>query len=187
MFVLRVLLSLLLCWSLTEVAHADGMHITEARLEAHDVGWQLVVDVDFELPQVLEDAVNRGIALYFVAEAEISRPRWYWLDEKVISATQTFRLAYQPLTRQYRISTGGLHLRYASLKEALAVLQRLRAWTVADRNALRIGQTYLVLTRLRLDVTQLPKPFQVNAVNTREWNLASEWKKQVVILSEGGK
>jgi hypothetical protein len=28
---------------------------------------------------------------------------------------------------------------------------------------------------MRLDVTQLPKPFQINALASRDWNLASEW------------
>jgi hypothetical protein len=33
---------------------------------------------------------------------------------------------------------------------------------------------------MRLDVNQLPKPFQVNAITSREWTLASDWREVAV-------
>ena len=38
------------------------------------------------------------------------------------------------------------------------------------------GASYQVKVRMRLDVTQLPKPFQVNAINDSDWHLSSGWK-----------
>ena len=65
------------------VAAAERIAITRAILgpsaEA-DGGVVLDAQFDFELPPVLEDAVNRGIALYFIIEFEMHRERWYWFD-----------------------------------------------------------------------------------------------------------
>ena len=47
-----------------------------------------------------------------------------------------------------------------------------------QRRGLRIvNARYDAAVRLRLDVNQLPKPFQVNALASREWQLASDWRR----------
>ena len=131
---------------------------------------------DFDLPTVLEDAVNRGIALYFVVEFELFRPRWYWFDKKLVDVTRTYRLTYSPLTRQYRLATGALAQPFDSLADALATLRRVRSWRVADRTLIRPDDDYTAQVRMRLDTSQLPKPFQVNALTNRDWTLASDWR-----------
>ena len=120
---------------------------------------------------------EQGNLLYFVVDFQLSRPRWYWFDEKPVNTSRNIRLSYHPLTRQYRISTGGLQLPFTRLKAALQFIQRVRGWRVFERNAVRLGETYQAEVRMRLDLTQLPKPFQINAVNTRDWNLASDWRR----------
>jgi hypothetical protein len=132
---------------------------------------------EFELPQALEDAVQKGIALYFNIEFELFRKRWYWFDRKVASSTLTYRLSYSPLTRQYRLARGGLSQSFESLDEALALLKSVRNWKVADKSVLSPRDEYEAQVRMRLDVTQLPKPFQVNAITSREWTLASDWRE----------
>src|SRR5262245_50785279 len=95
----------------SHVAAADQIALHSAQLVlADDTDGSVALDAqfDFELPPVLEDAVNRGIALYFVVEFELFRPRWYWFDKKLIDITRTYRLTYSPLTRQYRLATGAL-------------------------------------------------------------------------------
>ena len=122
---------------------------------------------------------TKGVVLFFVAEFELTRPRWYWLDEKVLSRSLTHRLSYHALTRQYRLSTGGLHQSFDSLSEAVHVLSRLRNWIViekADSALLRPGETYAAALRLRLDINQLPRPFQIAALGNKDWTLASDWK-----------
>lgn len=131
---------------------------------------------EFELPQVLEEAVQKGIALYFNIEFELVRKRWYWFDPKVSSSTLTYRLSYSPLTRQYRLARGGLSQSFESLDEALSLLKSVRQWKVIERGMLRPGDEYEAQVRMRLDVSQLPKPFQVNAITSREWSLASDWR-----------
>ncbi|WP_430869561.1 DUF4390 domain-containing protein, partial [Cupriavidus basilensis] len=158
-------------------ARAEGIEVNDARIEYQDGGFDLAASFDFELPPPLEDALNKGISLYFVVDFQLTRPRWYWFDEKPVNASRSVRLSYHPLTRQYRVSTGGLQLPFMRLKGALQFIQRVRGWRVFDRNMVKPGETYLAEARMRLDLTQLPKPFQINAVNTREWNLASEWRR----------
>ena len=131
---------------------------------------------EFELPQALEEAVQKGIALYFNIEFELFRKRWYWFDRRVVSETLTYRLSYSPLTRQYRLARGGLSQPFESLDEALALVKSVRNWKVADKSLLSPRDDYDAQVRMRLDVSQLPKPFQVNAITSREWNLASDWR-----------
>lgn len=131
---------------------------------------------EFELPQALEEAVQKGIALYFNIEFELARKRWYWFDRRVAASTLTYRLSYSPLTRQYRLGRGGLSQSFESLDEALALLKSVRNWKVADKSVLSPRDDYDAQVRMRLDVTQLPKPFQVNAITSREWTMASDWR-----------
>jgi len=132
---------------------------------------------EFELPQALEEAVQKGIALYFNTEFELFRKRWYWFDRKIASQTLVYRLSFSPLTRQYRLARGGLSQSFDSLEEALALLKSVRDWKVADKSMLSPRDDYDAQVRMRLDVSQLPKPFQVNAITSREWNLASDWRE----------
>ncbi|WP_342051731.1 MULTISPECIES: DUF4390 domain-containing protein [unclassified Cupriavidus] len=155
---------------------AQLIETTENRIEYQDGGFDLAASFDFDLPPALEDALHKGISLYFVVEFQLTRPRWYWFDDKPVNTTRSVRLSYQPLTRQYRVSTGGLQLPFTRLKSALQFIQHVRGWRVFERNAVKPGETYQAQVRMRLDLSQLPKPFQINAVNTREWNLSSEWR-----------
>lgn len=140
-------------------------------------GGVLDATFEFELPQVLEEAVQKGIAIYFNIEFEVFRKRWYWLDAKAGSATLTYRLSFSPLTRQYRLARGGLSQPFDSLDEALGLLKSVRQWKVIEPGQLSPRDEYEAQVRMRLDVTQLPKPFQVNAITSREWTLASDWRE----------
>lgn len=168
---------LLLLLLLPMLAWAAEIEISNPKLTPTEEGQVLAADFRFELNSRLEEAVNRGVVLHFVAEFELNRERWYWFDQKLLSRSQTYRLSYHALTRQYRLSTGGLHQSFESLPEALAVLRRLRNWLVieAGDKDVALGSTYQAALRLRLDVTQLPRPFQISALGNRDWALASDW------------
>ncbi|HET7160206.1 MAG TPA: DUF4390 domain-containing protein, partial [Burkholderiales bacterium] len=106
---------------------------------------------------------------------EVVRSRWYWTNERIISARQHVRLTYNTLTRQYRVGTGALYQNFSSLSEALNFLSKIRRREEVEPGAFKRGETYSAALRMRLDITQLPKPFQVNALGSRDWNLASDW------------
>jgi len=134
------------------------------------------VDAQFELPLpgALRDAVEHGIALYFVIELEVSRRRWYWFDQRLLNDAIQYRLSFSPLTRQYRLTRGGLAQPYDTLDQALATLRRVAQWRIGDA-ALLDGGRVQGRIRLRLDTSMLPKPFQVSALTDRDWTLGSDW------------
>ena len=157
-------------------ARADTLELREARLEPQDDGWVVSADYNFELNPRLEEAINKGVTLHFIFEFELTRPRWYWLDEKAVELSQTYKLTYHALTRQYRLSAGSLYQAFSSLDEALRLLSRPRL-TGLDRSKVRMGDAYVAAVRMRLDVNQLPKPFQLSALTNRDWTLDSDWKR----------
>ncbi len=169
------LAALLLLW--LACAAAAEMSISNAWIAPGDEAYVLNADATLELSSRLEDVVSRGVPLYIVLDFELTRPRWYWFDEKVAVRTQTYRLSYHAITRQYRLSTGALHQSFNSLDEALHIVARVRDWSIADKSALKAGETYSAAVRLRVDLTQLPKPLQVTAIGSKEWNLGSDWQR----------
>lgn len=158
-------------------AHAEGIEVRSAALVTGEEGYFLEADFEIVLNPTLEDALNKGVPLYFLLEFEVIRPRWYWLNEKVLNAQQQYRLAYNALTRQYRLGLGSLFQNFASLSEALDFLSRVRRRQVLEQGSLTKGITYTAGVRMRLDISQLPKPFQLNALASREWNFGSEWHR----------
>jgi hypothetical protein len=161
---------------------AQAIEITYAELKATEESYVVNTNIDMQLSPVLEDALNRGVALHFRAEFELMQPRWYWFDKVIARESQEFRLSYNALTRQYRLNIGALYQNFATLHEALAIMSRLRNWAVADRKALHKDTVYAANVRMRLDVSQLPKPFQVDALASREWNVSSDWYRFKVVL-----
>ena len=158
-------------------AAAQGIGVRNAAIEQVDDGWQLDAQFDLQLSPRIEEAVNRGVPLYFVIDFEISRPRWYWFDEKPIQATQIYKISYTPLLRQYRLSVGNIYQNFTSFEEVTRVLSRLRGWHIADKGALKKDKVYQAAVRMRLDTAQLPKPFQLNAIASRDWTLESDWHR----------
>ncbi len=173
----RLIATLLFAWLAVPAYSADGVEVTRVHIEPTDDGYVLSANFGFELNHGLEEAITHGIPLNFTIEVELTRPRWYWFSEKAISATQTVRIAYNVLTRQYRVSAGGnMEQRFSTLDDALALIRRPTRWVVADKARLKFGETYDGTVQLRLDLTQLPKPFQVNSLNNSDWRFSSDWK-----------
>jgi hypothetical protein len=164
-------------------AQASAAYIQNMQLDRSDEGVFLSATVKFELPALVEDALLKGIPLFFVAESEILRSRWYWYDEKVATSARHARLAYQPLTRRWRlhlspspITSGGLGVTlgqtYDDLDDALASLQRFSRWKIAEASALGSGNSYMVDFGFRLDTSQLPRPLQIGMAGRSDWNLS---------------
>ncbi|MFN9773077.1 MAG: DUF4390 domain-containing protein [Burkholderiales bacterium] len=168
----------LLAW-LPAARSADTIDVLNVGIEPSTDGeaWLLSADFSLALTPQLEDAVNKGVPLYFLVEFELLRPRWYWWDERTALATQTHRLSYHALTRQYRVLLNGVPQAFGTLADALDAMSRLRGWRVMPRDRVRGGTPYEGWVRLRLDTAQLPKPFQISALTNRDWNPQSEWKR----------
>jgi hypothetical protein len=95
---------LVLAWPVHAQAQAPASEVSELRLERADDGVYLSATLQFALPELAVDALYKGIPMFFVAEAQVLRERWYWSDRQVAAATRYLRLSYQPLTRRWRLS-----------------------------------------------------------------------------------
>jgi hypothetical protein len=164
-------------------AQSATAELTELRAERRDMGLYLTAQVKLELGPAVEDALVKGLAVHFVAEAEVLRDRWYWYDRKVGSATRYYRLAFQPLTRRWRLNVsnepisgaglaGSISQNFETLPEALDVIRRQSGWKVADITDFDVDARQYMTYRFRLDMTQLPRPFQIAAGNQAEWGLS---------------
>lgn len=154
---------------------AEGIKIKSFELEKADNDWLLNVTFQIELSPGLEDAVQKGVVLYFQTEFDLTRSRWYWFDEKSVLVQRQTRLSYQPLTQQYRIASDGFTFSAKTMSEALQAVGSVGGWLVMDNNQLDPGRSYTAALRMTLDLSKLPKPFQVNALNNRDWNVSSDW------------
>lgn len=170
---------------------AAPTEITRLRVERADDGVYLSATVRFDLPAVVEDALLKGIAIFFVVEADIYRDRWYWTDPRVASAARTLRLAYQPLTGRWRVnivsglitSSSGLRAtlnqNYETLPEALSAIQRLTRWKIAEASEVEADANYALDLNFRLDLSQLPRPFQIGVAGQRDWTISAQLKDQL--------
>ena len=164
-------------------AQAPAIELTELRIERLDNSIVLSSNVRMELGAAVEDALLKGVAIHFVAEATVMRERWYWYDTRTTSVARHYRLAYQPLTRRWRLSlsndaagaltaSGSLSQQFDSLPDALSVIRRNFNWKIAEVSDIDPDTKYNVNFQFRIDTTQLPRPFQITAGGQNEWNLA---------------
>lgn len=154
---------------------SDKSAVTQAAIQATPQGYVLDGDVSIVLNPTLEDALSRGINLYFLLELELTRPRNWWFDETIAEPVRKMRIYYHLLLRRYVVETGYTTRTAATLGEALAMLGRIDGWQVAERAALKPGRRYDARLRLRLDTSQLPKPLTIGAVGGERWDLATPW------------
>ena len=160
---------------LSTTVSAEGIKIKSFELERSDNDWLLSATFQIELSPGLEDAVQKGVVLYFQTEFDLTRSRWYWFDEKSALVQRQTRLSYQPLTQQYRIASEGFTFSAKSMSEALQAVGSIGGWRVMENSQLDPGKSSTASIRMNLDLSKLPKPFQVNALNNRDWNVSSDW------------
>lgn len=164
-------------------ADATGPEVAQLKVERGNNGLHLTSTVSFELPTAVEDALLKGVAVFFVAEAEVYRERWYWMDKKVASATRHMRLVYQPLTQRWRLGVSGaaiannglgvtLNQTFDSLEDALNAVRRISGWRIAEATELEAGARHRVEFVFKLDVSQLPRPLQIGALGQNAWTLS---------------
>lgn len=162
-------------------ARADNIEVRSAAITLGEDGYVLDADFRITLTPTLEDILAKGVPLNFLLEVEIIRPRWYWFNDRIVTSAQQYKLSYNSLTRQYRVSLGTLFQNFGTLDEAVRFFSSVRNMPIADKSALQQGNAYQAAVRMRLDVSQLPKPFQITALGSREWNLSSDWHRFAVI------
>ncbi len=168
-------LCLLLLWLLPLPAwpQAGGIELANLDVIRSDDGLHVDYGVSFELPRGADEALSKSVPLYFVAEAELLRDRWYWRDKRVAKATRVWRIVYQPLTANYRVTFAGFSQSHATRAEAFASMRRGVHWKIAEAGQIEGSGHYLEF-RFHLDTSQLPRPMQIGIGNPADWELAIE-------------
>ena len=205
-----LLRGVLLVWLSAATAQAEGISVNKVEIHLGEDGYQLSASYDINLNFVVKQALSRGIPIYFVGEFSLTHARWgwldaaqhglmhiipryfvgdspltrwSWLDKEVFKGEQTVKLSYSVLTGRYRISRGALFQNFASLEDALNMLAR-QSSTAIPAELMKKNGNYMAAARLRLDIAQLPKPLQVNALTDNDWTLDSAWYRWVISPAE---
>lgn len=153
--------------------HAEGITLQKAEVRVSEDSYQLAADYRLNLSFAVEQALSRGVPIYLVSEFTVTRSRWYWFDEQLAKSEQVLKLSYNLLARQYRVTRGTLYQNFPSLEEALQSIRRQSSSAIAYSTLGKDG-SYLASARFHLDINQLPKPLQVNALTSKDWELDSD-------------
>jgi hypothetical protein len=174
-------LALSLMW--VGVAQADTpVELQGLKLERQDAALYLSGTWQFDMPTALEDALLKGITLYFVTEVDISQERWYVYNQRVTRAERHVRLFYQPLTRRWRVNispqpfnVSGLGMSlgqsYDSAEEAMAAVRRIVQWRIGNATDYNPDAKQNISISFKLDLKQLPRPLQIGAAGQNDWNI----------------
>jgi hypothetical protein len=155
-------------------AAAQGVELATLRASRDDGALELEFAARVTLPRAVEDALQRGVPVYFVAEAQLLRRRWYWRDERVARVSRQWRIAYQPLTSTWRVGLGGINQSLPTLAEALAAVSRSSGWKLADAGQVDPDSRYTIEFNYRLDTSQLPGPMQFGLGGPGDWAVGVE-------------
>ncbi len=178
---------LMACFFITDVWAYGSIRVNSFQLAAVNDGYAVSIDAKIELNPTLEQALEKGVVLYFVNKFTLVEPRWYWFDNEVARIKTRTGLRYHALTKQYRLSNTAFSRNYATLKDALLALQQLHDHPLTITHEIRPNVYYQAILRLWLDLTRMPKPFQVEALGSNAWNLSSnrlEWRMQLPLSGQ---
>lgn len=175
---LVALLLLALLWPALPSQAADAELASFEMVRNEDGVW-LSYAVDFELPRSVDEALSKAVPLFFVAEAEVFRSRWYWSDLRVGHAQRIWRIVFQPLTGTWRVTFGGLSQNYRTREEAFAAISRGAHWKIAEAGQLEEGNHHYLEFSYRLDTSLLPRPMQIGLSGQPDWALSVQRTERI--------
>ena len=154
--------------------------LTTFELTHNDEGVFLSYAVNLELSRSVDDALTKAVPLFFVAEAELFRNRFYWRDQRVGYAVRRWRIVFQPLTSTYRVTfDGGLSQNYTTRAEAFAAISRSARWKIAEAAQIEEGSRHYVEFSFRLDTSQLPRPMQIGIGGQADWAMSVQRTQKI--------
>jgi hypothetical protein len=154
--------------------------LTQFEVSRDEEGVYLAFAVSLDLGRSPEDALMKAVPLFFVAEAEVYRERWYWRNRRVAQTSRVWKVVFQPLTSTYRVTTeGGLSQNYPTREEALAVVSRSTRWKVAEQGHIEEGSRHYLEFNYRLDVNLLPRPMQIGVGGQPDWQLSVKRSQRI--------
>ncbi|MEP7295659.1 MAG: DUF4390 domain-containing protein [Burkholderiales bacterium] len=161
-------------------ARAAEPEITAFELTHNDEGVLLSYGVNLELSRSVDEALSKAVPLFFVAEAEVFRNRFYWRDQRIAYAVRRWRIVFQPLTSTYRVTfDGGLSQNYATRVEAFTAISRSARWKIAEPGQIDDGGRHYVEFSFRLDTAQLPRPMQIGIGGQADWSMTVQRTQKI--------
>ena len=182
-----LIVPLLLAVSLN--AAGEGISATRAEAKLTHAG-QLSVSSRFrtDLPDQLKEALKQGVPLHFNLSWQLSAPSMasykFKFDQLLNNdSTIQYKLSFHPLTNRYRVTVGTFSTEYDTLETALRAVGAVANWKVLSKGALSDVATKDTKAEIRLLLTtaKLPKPFQINALTSKNWHLDTAWKSLSVV------
>ncbi|EER55582.1 TPA: DUF4390 domain-containing protein [Neisseria subflava] len=182
-----LIVPLLLAVSLN--AAGEGISATRAEAKLTHAG-QLSVSSRFrtDLPDQLKEALKQGVPLHFNLSWQLSAPSMssykFKFDQLLNNdSTIQYKLSFHPLTNRYRVTVGTFSTEYDTLETALRAVGAVVNWKVLSKGALSdvAAKDTKAEIRLLLTTAKLPKPFQINALTSKNWHLDSGWKSLSVV------
>ncbi len=171
------LMLVLLAMAAAPAVHAADVEVKSAKIESSEEGYRLAAVFSIELSDGLRKAIKEGIPVSFTTEVELTRSRWYWVDEKVVRSENTVKIAFNEWTQQYTaIVNNGLQQTFPSLDAALNLVLRPSRWLIAEKSLLASGATYNVAVQLRMGLSKIPIHFQIPSFSDSNWSQKTEWK-----------
>ena len=178
--VLATWLVLACCVTIAAPGRAADIELSSFDLAHNEDGVFLSYTVNLELSRSVDDALSKSIPLFFVAEAELFRNRFYWRDQRIGYAIRRWRLVYVPLTSSYRVTfDGGISQNYASRAEAFDAISRGVRWKIAEGPQIEEGSRHYVEFSFKLDTSQLPRPTQIGINGQADWNLSVQRTQKI--------
>jgi len=181
-----LIVPLLLAVSLN--AAGEGISATRAEAKLTHAG-QLSVSSRFrtDLPDQLKEALKQGVPLHFNLSWQLSAPSMssykFKFDQLLNNdSTIQYKLSFHPLTNRYRVTVGTFSTEYDTLETALRAVGAVVNWKVLSKGALSdvAAKDTKAEIRLLLTTAKLPKPFQINALTSKNWHLDSGWKSLTI-------
>jgi hypothetical protein len=161
-------------------ARAADPEIVNFELVRDEEGLFLNYGLNLDLSRSVDEALTKAVPLFFVAEAEVFRNRFYWRDQRVGYAVRRWRVVFQPLTTTYRVTfDGGLSQNYASRAEAFAAISRSSRWKIAEPGQVDDNSRHYVEFSFRLDTAQLPRPMQIGIGGQAEWSMSVQRTQKI--------
>jgi hypothetical protein len=159
---------------------AADLELTSFDLTHGEDGVFLSYAVNLELSRSADDALSKAVPLFFVAEAELFRNRFYWRDQRIGYAARRWRIVFQPLTSTYRVTfDGGLSQNYPNRAEAFAAISRSARWKIAEGAQIEEGSRHYLEFSFRLDTSQLPRPMQIGIGGQADWTMSVQRTQKI--------
>jgi hypothetical protein len=180
----------LLLGSPAVAAPPGSAQLAEFQLSNEADGLFLTAQVRVTVSHAMQEALQKGVPLYFVASAQVVKERWYWRDAVLAQVNRHMRLVYQPLTRRWRmnsssspLATSGLGVslsqNFESLEDAVAAMGRFAHWQIADAELAGKLDGHEVQFSFDIDVKQLPRPFLIGQSGNADWALSTSYVEAV--------